>query len=233
MRADEAAALVPKDGWQRLRCAGGSKGPRLCDWALIGTAAPGHCLLIRRSLAPARKARSSRRSSAAGHRAPSPCPSSSPWRGRAGESRTASPRPGARPGWTTTRSASTGPVPARHLVHARARVPRRHRPRLLPAAATGPPPLKRGSDACGQRFAPPRTYAPPAFVTDETGGGLIPLAAAGARRLFNLRTRVTRPAEFHGQWPAWRRRRQQIPLRPKTQMRGTDLLEQRELAFSG
>jgi hypothetical protein len=94
-------------------------------------------------------------------------------------------------------------------------------------------PLKRGSDACGQRFAPPRTYAPPAFVTDETGGGLIPLAAAGARRLFNLRTRVTRPAEFHGQWPAWRRRRQQIPLRPKTQMRGTDLLEQRELAFSG
>ena len=80
-------------------------------------------------------------------------------------------------------------------------------PRLLPAAATGPPPLKKGSDACGQRFAPPRTYAPPAFVTDETGRDLIPLAAAGARRLFNLRTRVTRPAEFHGQWPAWRRRR--------------------------
>jgi SRSO17 transposase len=55
MRADEAAALVPKQGWQRLSCADGSKGPRLCDWALIGTAAPGHCLLIRRSLAPGEK----------------------------------------------------------------------------------------------------------------------------------------------------------------------------------
>ena len=55
MRADETAALVPKDGWQRLSCADGSKGPRLYDWALIGTAAPGHCLLIRRSLAPGEK----------------------------------------------------------------------------------------------------------------------------------------------------------------------------------
>ena len=55
MRADEAGGLVPKDGWQRLSCADGSKGPRLYDWALIGTAAPGHCLLIRRSLAPGEK----------------------------------------------------------------------------------------------------------------------------------------------------------------------------------
>jgi hypothetical protein len=39
MRADEAAvALVQKDGWQRLSCADGSKGPRLYDCALIGTA---------------------------------------------------------------------------------------------------------------------------------------------------------------------------------------------------
>jgi len=55
MRAGEAAALLPGDGWQRLSCADGSKGPRLYDWALIGTAAPGHCLLIRRSLAPGEK----------------------------------------------------------------------------------------------------------------------------------------------------------------------------------
>ena len=55
MRADETAGLVPKDGWQRLSCADGSKGPRLYDWALIGAAAPGHCLLIRRSLAPGEK----------------------------------------------------------------------------------------------------------------------------------------------------------------------------------
>jgi len=38
MRADEAGALVPKAGWQRVSCADGSKGPRLYDRALIGTA---------------------------------------------------------------------------------------------------------------------------------------------------------------------------------------------------
>jgi len=27
MRADEAAALIPRAGWQRLSCADGSKGP--------------------------------------------------------------------------------------------------------------------------------------------------------------------------------------------------------------
>jgi SRSO17 transposase len=55
MRADEAVTLVPRDGWQRLSCADGSKGPRLYDWALIGTASPGHLLLARRSLAPGEK----------------------------------------------------------------------------------------------------------------------------------------------------------------------------------
>jgi SRSO17 transposase len=56
MRADEAAALVPKQGWQRLSCADGSKGPRLYDWALIATAeGPGQHLLIRRSLQPGEK----------------------------------------------------------------------------------------------------------------------------------------------------------------------------------
>jgi len=69
-------------------------------------------------------------------------------------------------------------------------------------------PLKRGPDGCGKVFAPPRTYAPPAFITDETGRDLIPLTAAEARRLFNLYTRVTRPAAFHEHWSDWRRRRQ-------------------------
>jgi hypothetical protein len=55
---------------------------------------------------------------------------------------------------------------------------------------------------------PPGTYATPVFITDETGRDLIPLTAAEARRLFNLRTRVTRPAEFHRQWSDWRHRRQ-------------------------
>jgi SRSO17 transposase len=54
-RADELAALVPASGWQRLSCADGSKGPRLYDWALTGTAAPGRQLLVRRSLAPGEK----------------------------------------------------------------------------------------------------------------------------------------------------------------------------------
>jgi SRSO17 transposase len=52
-RADELAAIVPAPGWQRLSCADGSKGPRLYDWALI--AAPGHHLLVRRSLHPNEK----------------------------------------------------------------------------------------------------------------------------------------------------------------------------------
>jgi SRSO17 transposase len=55
MRADALAALVPKDGWQRLSCADGSKGPRLYDWALIGADSPEHCLLVRRSLQPGEK----------------------------------------------------------------------------------------------------------------------------------------------------------------------------------
>jgi hypothetical protein len=37
---------------------------------------------------------------------------------------------------------------------------------------------------------------------------MIPLTAAEARRLFNLHTRVTRPAAFHEHWSDWRRRRQ-------------------------
>src|ERR1017187_5746373 len=49
-RAGELAALVPASGWQRLSCADGSKGPRLYDWALIGTASRDHRLLVRRSL---------------------------------------------------------------------------------------------------------------------------------------------------------------------------------------
>ena len=49
-RADELAALVPREAWQQLSCADGSKGPRLYDWALIDTASRDHRLLARRSL---------------------------------------------------------------------------------------------------------------------------------------------------------------------------------------
>ena len=54
-RGDELAVLVPQGGWQRLSCADGSKGPRLYDWALIGTDSPRRHLLVRRSLAPGEK----------------------------------------------------------------------------------------------------------------------------------------------------------------------------------
>jgi len=46
---------VPAAGWQRLSCADGSKGPRLYDWALIGTDSPQHWLLVRRPLHPNEK----------------------------------------------------------------------------------------------------------------------------------------------------------------------------------
>ena len=65
-------------------------------------------------------------------------------------------------------------------------------------------------------FAPPRTYTPPAFITDETGRELIPLTAAEARRLFNLHTRVTHPAAFHEHWSDWRRHRQAAPANRTT-----------------
>jgi SRSO17 transposase len=54
-RADGLAALAPAAGWQRLSCADGSKGPRLYDWALIGTDSPQHWLLVRRPLHPNEK----------------------------------------------------------------------------------------------------------------------------------------------------------------------------------
>jgi hypothetical protein len=68
--------------------------------------------------------------------------------------------------------------------------------------------LKRGPDRCGQRFAPPRTYAPPALVKDETGRDLIPLTAAEGRRLFNRHVRTPHPDDFHSRWSEWRRYRQ-------------------------
>jgi SRSO17 transposase len=54
-RADELAALVPEEAWQRVSCADGPKGPRLYDWALIGTDRAGRHLMVRRSLQPGEK----------------------------------------------------------------------------------------------------------------------------------------------------------------------------------
>lgn len=51
LRADELAARVRPAAWQVVSCGDGSKGPRLYEWALIGTARSGRHLLARRSLA--------------------------------------------------------------------------------------------------------------------------------------------------------------------------------------
>jgi hypothetical protein len=64
---------------------------------------------------------------------------------------------------------------------------------------------KKGAAACGQVFAPPRTYSPPPVITDEHGHELIPLTSAEARRLFTLHTRIIRPEAFHQYWSDWRR----------------------------
>jgi hypothetical protein len=55
---------------------------------------------------------------------------------------------------------------------------------------------KRGPDPCRQLFAPPRTYAPPAFIAGGNGCDLIPLTAAESRRLFNLHVHVTMSQAF-------------------------------------
>jgi SRSO17 transposase len=55
-RADEWAATIPDDAWQRLSCGDGAKGPREYDWALLPLPRWGqsadmlHALLVRRSL---------------------------------------------------------------------------------------------------------------------------------------------------------------------------------------
>jgi SRSO17 transposase len=55
-RADEWAATLPDDAWQRLSCGAGAKGPREYDWALLPLPrwrqdpAIFHALLVRRSL---------------------------------------------------------------------------------------------------------------------------------------------------------------------------------------
>ncbi len=138
-RADELAALVPSAAWQQLSCADGSKGPRLYDWALIGTASRHPRLAGTAAAAPRRERREGARLFPVLRPA---------WRGagrasgrgrrpvgggglfRRGQERD---RPGPLPGPPLSRL-----VPAHHLVHARARVPGHHRPGrpAVPGAAT-------------------------------------------------------------------------------------------------
>src|SRR5262249_28556591 len=55
VRAKALLAEVPADGWHRLSCGGGAKGPRVYDWAVLRTNSPdpgtyARWLLIRRSV---------------------------------------------------------------------------------------------------------------------------------------------------------------------------------------
>ncbi len=56
VRADELTKAIAADGWQRLSCGDGAKGPRLYDWVLVPLSRymqPAnvlHALLVRRSL---------------------------------------------------------------------------------------------------------------------------------------------------------------------------------------
>ncbi|HUZ53142.1 MAG TPA: hypothetical protein VMU94_11515, partial [Streptosporangiaceae bacterium] len=62
--------------------------------------------------------------------------------------------------------------------------------------------------ACGQPFAPPRTYSPPGLITGGNGREMIALTAGETRRLFSLATRITCDREHHEHWSDWRRARQ-------------------------
>ena len=48
LRADHAAAALPRTCWHRISAGGGAKGPRWYDWAWVCAHQPGHSLLIRR-----------------------------------------------------------------------------------------------------------------------------------------------------------------------------------------
>ena len=214
MRADETAALVPKDGWQRLSCADGSKGPRLYDWALIGTSeSPGRHLLVRRSLVPGENGQLE----LAFFRCWSPRPVTLPEIVAVA---------GARWGIEVCFAEAKGEAGLDHYQVRKYRAWYRHatlsmlacaflaaaarasHPGAPPAGTRRTPPQKRGPDPCGQRFAPPRTYAPPAFVKDGNGRDLIPLTAAEARRLFNRHVHAGHPDNFHDRWSQCRRYRQ-------------------------
>jgi len=67
-------------------------------------------------------------------------------------------------------------------------------------------------------FAPPRTYASPAFVKDGNGRDLIPFTAAEVRRLFNRHVHGTLTASTAAghNGDAAGRPQPANPLRPKT-----------------
>ena len=125
-QADELAACAPQRGWQRLSAGQGSKGHRLYDWLLID---PGtdeqHLLLVRRSISkPDQLAYYVCRSSTPVPLAELVRVAGSRWSVEETSSHPKRHRPRPLPGPPLRRL-----VPPHHLIHARRRVPRHHRPR--------------------------------------------------------------------------------------------------------
>ena len=226
LRADALAARVPARGWQVLSCGDGSKGPRLYDWALIATSSPERHLMARRSLtvndkgqrelafflchAPAGTSLAELVAVAGARWAVEDCFAEA--KNEAGLDHYQVRK------WDAWHRHVTLSMLAHAFlaVTAHDSQPGREPPGPSPArgrdAETGKSAtlrqLKRGSTACGQIFAPRRTYSPPLLITDANGDELIPLTAGEIRRLFNLHTRVTRHADHHHRWSHWRRRHQ-------------------------
>jgi hypothetical protein len=193
---------------------GRSKGPRLYEWALIATASPGRQLLVRRSLVRgqigtfelayfachAPGGATAELVAVAGARwAVEDCFAEA--KNETGLDhyqvrtwiawyRYVTLSMLAHASWPSS-PAPAGPSGSRHL-----------------RKSAAPLPVKRHPRACGQRFAPPRTYSPPPAMTGSNGKELIPLTVSEARRLFNLHASTTRPVTHHESWSDWRRRHQ-------------------------
>jgi hypothetical protein len=174
-RADELAGLVPAGAWERLSCAGGSKGPRLYDWALVAAGGGDHWLLVRRSLQPGEKGQIE----LAFYRCYSPQPVTLAELAPVGGARwavedcftEAKNDAGLDPYQVRCHRAWYRHITLSMLAHAfpavtaHAARPAPRPPERVPASGNADSkPAKRGPDGCGQRFAPPRTWSLIAMV---------------------------------------------------------------------
>jgi SRSO17 transposase len=180
LRAGHIAAALPARCWHRVSAGTGSKGPRWYDWAWASAHQPGHSLLIRRGSA----------GELAFYRCWSPAPVPlatlvrvAGLRWAVEESFQASKEPGrdgSLPGAHLDRLA-----PARHLGHARPRVPHGLRRPGSPRSARGSlPPRPPRRAYCADRSRDPsalRRPGPPPAARHQRHPALVQLAPAPPR----------------------------------------------------